>query len=80
MNLLYLWGCYLNSRLEFIQSTHLSLILFNNAISPADFIRYVMGRDNYHKRRVGKDVEGDFLTIQESASSHHRDPGKCWLA
>jgi len=80
LNFLYFWGCYLNRRLEFVQSTPLSLNLFNNATSLADFIRYVMVRDNYHKRRVGKDVEGDFLTIQESASSPHRDHGKCWLA
>ena len=77
LNLPHFWGCCLNRRLEFVQSTPLSLSVFNKAIYPADFIRCDMGRDDYHRRWVGKDAEGDFLTIQESVRSPHRDPGKC---
>ena len=80
LNLPYFRGCYLNRRLEFVQSTLLSLSLFNNAISPADFIRYDMGKDDYHKSLVGKDVEGAVFDKKESVRSPHRDRGKCWLA
>jgi hypothetical protein len=34
--------------------------LFYNAVLTADVIRHGMGRDDDHKRRVGKDAEGDF--------------------
>jgi len=77
----YFRGCYLNRRLEFVQSKLLSLSLFYNTLSPADFIRYDMGKDKYHKSIVGKDVEGAvFDKKKESVRSPHRDPGKCWLA